>query len=219
MLKKGGEKMKKISLILLLLFFVPKVFYSQSLLSEKLDVKTLKLLMSNNRNMVIMQKKGDKYSGGERYVGVIVNAPFEKCWKVVTDFENFKEFVPMMTESTISSKKGNEIVGDFLVEVKFLGIGCTEKYSQKYILDKANKIVKIADVKTNKVGGGWKFIPTEGGKKTILIYQDRAPITEEMCWTARSLVKISPDTELALHSSPPFLYIDALKKRIEEGRK
>jgi hypothetical protein len=123
-----------------------------------------------------------------------------------------------MTESNVVSQKGNEVICDFVVEIKFLGIGCTEKYSQKYILDKPNKLVKIADPKTNKVSGGWKFIPIEGGKKTILIYQDRAPITDEMCWTARTVVKLSPDSELALHSAPPFVYIDALKNRIEETK-
>lgn len=212
--------MKKLLFLLIIVLFVSGIStgYSQSLLTEKLDARTLELLMSNNRNMVIMQKRGNTYSGGERYVGVIVNAPFEKCWKVVTDFGNFKEFVPMMTESNVVSKKENEVVCDFTVEIKFLGIGCTEKYSQKYILDKANKLVKIADPKTNKVSGGWKFIPILGGKKTILIYQDRAPITEEMCWTARTVVKVSPDSELALHSAPPFVYIDALKKRIEETK-
>lgn len=186
--------------------------------AEKLHTQTLEALMSGNKSMLIMEKKGGKYSGGERLIGVLVNAPFEKCWEVVTDFEKYKEFVPEMSESVISSRSGNEVIGDFKVEVKFMGIGCTEKYQQKYILKKEEKIIEIADPKTGEVGGSWKFIPTLDGKRTIILYQDRAPFVENMCWTAKMLVKVNPDAELALHSAPPFMYIAAMKERIE-GKK
>lgn len=212
--------------ILIFIFAINAQIFSQaeksqaekSLLLEKLDIKTLQMLMAGNKNMLVMEKKGTKYSGGERYAGVIVNAPFGKCWNVVTDVENYKDFVPMMTESKLTSKKGNEIVGDFTVEVKFLGIGCTEKYQQKYKLNKDLKIIELIDMKTNKVGGGWRFIPIDNNNRTIMLYQDRAPIIEEMCWTAKTMVKISPDSELALHASPPFVYISAMKERME-GKK
>lgn len=206
--------------ILIFIFAVCTQIFSQtekSLLLEKLDIKTLQMLMAGNKNMLVMEKKGTKYSGGERYAGVIVNAPFGKCWDIVTDVENYKDFVPMMTESKLTSKKGNEIVGDFTVEVKFLGIGCTEKYQQKYKLRKDLKVIELIDMKTNKAGGGWRFIPIDKNN-TIMLYQDRAPIIEEMCWTAKTMVKISPDSELALHASPPFVYISAMKERIE-GKK
>lgn len=205
---------KTIFLLSVITFIFTTISFSQSLLLEKLDTKTLKLLMAGTKSMLIMEKKGEKYSGGERYVGVIVNAPFEKCWKVVTDIERYKEFVPMMTESKIVSKTGNEIVGDFVVEVKFLGIGCVEKYQQKYRLRKDLKIIELIDMKKDKVTGGWRFIPLDT-KQTILLYHDKAPIIEEMCWTARMIVKVSPDSELALHSSPPFVFIAAIKDRIE----
>ncbi len=206
--------------VLVFIFAVCTQIFSQtekSLLLEKLDIKTLQMLMAGNKNMLVMEKKGAKYSGGERYVGVIVNAPFEKCWNVVADVENYKDFVPMMTESKLTSKKGDELVVDFTVEVKFLGIGCTEKYQQKYKLNKGLKIIELIDMKTNKVGGGWRFIPIDKDN-TIMLYQDRAPIVEEMCWTAKMLVKTSPDSELALHASPPFVYISAMKERMESKK-
>lgn len=179
---------------------------------EPLSAGALKSLVTGERQLLILEpvRKGKiKYN---RYSAIIVRAPLNKVWNVVTDFAHYADFVPEMSDSKIIKKEGNTVVTECTVGFKFAGIGCTSIYQQKHVLKKPK--ISIYDTKTNKLSAYWQLISL-GGAKTLLVYNDEGIDPREFCALARALLRVKPDLELSLHVCPPIQLLQAMKKRAE----
>lgn len=177
-----------------------------------LPAGALKALVTGERQLLILEPVSKGKIKYNRYSAMIVRAPLDKVWNVVTDFAHYADFIPEMSESKIIKKGGNVVVTECTVGFAFAGIGCTSTYQQKHVLKKPK--ISIYDTKTNKLSAYWQLISL-GGAKTLLVYNDEGIDPREFCTLARALLRVKPDLELSLHVCPPIQLLQAMKKRAE----
>lgn len=147
----------------------------------------------NETNQLISLKEGEIIVTGDRgkYTGkLLIKAPLKTAWAVLTDYNNFKNFLPNVANSQVIESKGNRKVFEqtniiqalfFSKEITFR-IASTETYPQQI----AFKVVS-GDVKS--LDGFWKFQiisdkiliehevnidPGDGGERELffMIYKD-----------------------------------------------
>jgi coenzyme Q-binding protein COQ10 len=130
-----------------------------------------------------------------------INAPIEKVFDVIADFEKYPEFLTEVKEAKISKRQGNECDVDYKVEVMKI-ISYTIHSKQERPTKLSWTFVKGEFMKDNK--GGW-ILESLGAGKT------KATYTIEMALGA--LVPKTIVNALVETSLPKML--DAFKKRAE----
>jgi ribosome-associated toxin RatA of RatAB toxin-antitoxin module len=135
---------------------------------------------------------------------IVINAPVEKVFQVVTDYERYAEFLPEVKEVRTSNRKGNVVDVHYKVDVVK-----TIKYSIRATEEPPKKMswtfIEGEMMRDNK--GSWQLEP-EGEGKT------KATYTVEMALgplVPKAIVNALVDTSL-----PKML--EAFKKRAESAR-
>jgi ribosome-associated toxin RatA of RatAB toxin-antitoxin module len=95
---------------------------------------------------------------------IVVNAPIEKCFEVVTDYAHYRDFTPEIRQLTTSNRNGNEI--DVHYEIEMIK---TIRYSIRMKEEGPNRLswtfLKGEVLKDNK--GSWLFEPAGEGKTHV----------------------------------------------------
>ena len=187
-------------------------FAAKKVLDENLDTNTLKL-MAQHGQLIHLAYDGEDLT--YRTVIMLVDAPLDVVWNVITDIENYGEFIPEMLAPKIISKKNDEVIAEHIVQVKIiLGVSASEKYTTRYVFKKPR--VYMSDPKKPKVEPGyWEVKPVDGGSKTLLLYTDPAPNLAEMGTMVKTVVRVKPELGLALQVSPVSILVKAIKTRSE----
>ncbi|HEX8704906.1 MAG TPA: SRPBCC family protein [Myxococcaceae bacterium] len=132
---------------------------------------------------------------------IVINAPIEKVFDVITQYEKYSQFLPEVKEVRTSNRQGNEVNVHYKVDVMK-----TIKYTIRSKEERPNRMswtfVEGEFMKDNK--GSWVLEP-EGEGKT------KATYTVEMALGA--LVPKSIVTALVETSLPKML--EAFKRRAE----
>ena len=83
---------------------------------------------------------------------IVINAPMEKLFAVITDYERYPEFLPEVKKIQLSNRKGNEVDVQYEAEIVK-----TIKYKLHLKEEKPNKVswsfIEGEFMKDNK--GGW----------------------------------------------------------------
>ena len=188
-------------------------FAAKKVLDENLDTNTLKL-MAQHGQLIHLAYDGEDLT--YRTVIMLVDAPLDVVWSVITDIENYGKFIPEMLAPKIVSKKNDEVIAEHTVQVKIiLGVSASEKYTTRYVFKKPR--VYMNDPKKPKIEPGyWEVKPVDGGSKTLLLYTDHAPNLAEMGTMVKTVVRVKPELGLALQVSPVSILVKAMKNRSEE---
>ena len=132
---------------------------------------------------------------------IIINAPMEKVYDIVTQYEKYREFLTEVKEVRTSGRQGNEVLVHYKVDVVK-----TIKYTIRVKEERPTKMswtfVEGEFMKDNK--GSWVLEPAGEGKT-------KATYTVEMALGAlvpKSIVNALVDTSL-----PKML--EAFKRRAE----
>lgn len=132
---------------------------------------------------------------------IVFNAPIEKAFAVITDYEKYAEFLPEVKRTRISERQGTEVKVHYEVDVVK-----TIKYTVRMKEEKPNRVswsfVEGEFMKDNK--GSWVLEPA--GEN-----QTKATYTVEMALgplVPKAIVNTLVETSL-----PKML--DSFKKRIE----
>lgn len=92
---------------------------------------------------------------------IVITAPMEKLFAVITDYERYPEFLPEVKKIKLSNRKGNEV--DVLYEAEIVK---TIKYKLRLKEEKPNKVswsfIEGEFMKDNK--GGWVLEDLGDGK-------------------------------------------------------
>ncbi len=92
---------------------------------------------------------------------IVITAPMEKLFAVITDYERYPEFLPEVKKIKLSNRKGNEV--DVLYEAEIVK---TIKYKLRLKEEKPNKVswsfIEGEFMKDNK--GGWVLEDLGNGK-------------------------------------------------------
>jgi ribosome-associated toxin RatA of RatAB toxin-antitoxin module len=132
---------------------------------------------------------------------ITFNAPIEKCFAVIGDYERYPEFLPEVRKIRTSNRRGNEVDVQYEAEVvKVI------KYTVHMKEEKPNRVswtfIDGEFMKDNK--GGWVLEPTPDGK-TKATYSIEVTVG---ALVPKSIVNVLVDTQL------PTL-LENFKKRIE----
>lgn len=132
---------------------------------------------------------------------IVFNAPVEKCFAVIADFERYPEFLPEVKKIRTSNRRGSEVDVHYEAEVvKVI------KYTVHIKEEKPNRVswtfVDGEFMKDNK--GGW-VLEDLGGGKTKATYSIEVTVG---ALVPKSIVTMLVDTQL-----PKLL--ENFKKRIE----
>ncbi|MCK4358160.1 MAG: SRPBCC family protein, partial [Candidatus Cloacimonetes bacterium] len=149
-------------------------------------------------------------------LAIIIDAPLDKVWQVITDFENYPNFIPGHKECKIIKRHGNEITVESAVTFKFMGIGSTVRYTTKHILKKPELI--IVDTEKNRQRGCFKLIPIDEGRRVVLFYNKEAKDVKDFGRVAKFLIIQKPEMEFPLQVSPLRINIKAIKERAEVSK-
>jgi ribosome-associated toxin RatA of RatAB toxin-antitoxin module len=181
------------------------------LLEQTLDESTLKVLL-NRGELILLEEKNGKL----KYIdyAILIDAPLDKVWQVITDFENYPDFIPGQKLCKIINKQGNVMIVESAVEFKFMGVGSTVNYTTKYILQKPELI--IFDTKRNKETGRYKFIPIDEGKRVVL-FRTKEVDRDNFTGVVKILINKKPEIEFSLYLSPLRINMKAIKERAEKS--
>jgi ribosome-associated toxin RatA of RatAB toxin-antitoxin module len=109
--------------------------------------------------------------GGRRdaVARALIAAPAEKIWAAITDYDRYKEFMPLTTVSRVKKREGDTVW--FYTELSFPLK--TIRYEIKLKLDKprwrVNWTLVEGDLKSNE--GGWQLEPYgPDGQETYVVY-------------------------------------------------
>ena len=202
---------KKTSAIILTMSLIILVANSTfaNILEQELDESTLKILLNKGELIHL-----EEINGEIKYITltILIDAPLDKVWKVLTDFENYPEFIPGHKDCKIIKKDNNEITVESAVEFKFMVIGSTVRYTTKYILKKPELI--IIDTEINRETGRYKLIPINQGKRVVL-FRTKEVDRDNFTGVAKFLINKKPEMEFPLYLSPLRINMKAIKDRAE----
>jgi len=132
---------------------------------------------------------------------IVINAPIEKCFAVISDYERYPEFLPEVKGIKTANRRGTEVDVHYQAEVVKL-----IKYAVHMHEEKPTKVswtfIDGEFMKDNK--GGWVLEPTPDGK-TKATYNIAVEVG---LLVPKAVVNVLVDTQL-----PKLL--ENFKKRIE----
>ena len=188
----------------------------ERVLDEKLDVKTLKTMAE--KGQLIHLQYDEQGLLEYRMVCTLVNAPIEKVWHVLTDFENYKQFIPGMATPKVNKVSDNEYIVDFTLNIEIFGpIKSTQKYSIRY--NPSQPYLYMSDPAKKRPPKNeldfWQLVKIDGGKRTLVFYLDKAPDLKELGNFVYGIVKEKPELALALQVSPVSIMVQEMKDYAE----
>ena len=180
-----------------------------NLLEKTLNESDLKRLLNKGELILINEE-----NGRIKHIdyAILINAPLDTVWQVITDFESYPEFIPGHKVSKIIDRQDNEAMVKSVVEFKFMGIGSTVNYTTKYIINKPELIT--FDTKINRATGSYKLVPIDRGKHTV-IFRSKDIVNNKFTGITKILINKKPEMKASLYLTPLRINMKALKKRAE----
>lgn len=149
-------------------------------------------------------------------VGILANAPPEKVWKAITDFDGYAKLMPDMSVANVVERGENTAVVHFTVTVlKVSMLNISTEYTLRYKFNPPKRAdISWVSGQVKNVNGYWELFPVDGGKKTVVIYA----ITSDLA-SANKLVgaalKDQPATVMAINLSSAIVLTRLIVKKAE----
>lgn len=163
------------------------------------------------------------YVGSEKVeavsIGMLADAPPEKVWDVITDFEGYSNLLPDQLKTESIEKGTNTEKVRFTVSVLKLGlIDINTKYVLKYKMDKPRRLdIGWVEGDVKNVAGFWELFPVEGGKKTVAIYVITSDLGSASPIVGAAL-KEQPATVMAINLSSAIIFTQKIMEKAD-GKK
>jgi ribosome-associated toxin RatA of RatAB toxin-antitoxin module len=175
--------------------------------------------MLERGNLIIVHKKPSPELPLFVSAGTLINAPVEKVWNVITDFEKYPEFVPQVDEVKTKKIGEKEIAVTYNLSFRFTVIKIKVQYTVLMRLSPPTDIwwslKKDEKNDLEEAMGRWELIPV-GKNKTAAFYTIYSHL-QSMGRLMRFFLKQEPHLETTIPVSTGSLMVDAMKKRVEEG--
>lgn len=162
------------------------------------------------RGQLVLVEPGKDGKFGAATAIVIVDAPPEKVWETLLKMEDFKDFMPKVTESSVLRREKDEMDVHFVIDVP----GPDTDYAVRYTKDDAKKTLTGTWLKGDLKGSRWlwKVEPAPGGK--TLLSQQLA--VKNFSSLAASLEDEAQTITVGVNVSSAIAGSKALKKRAEQ---
>lgn len=200
-----------------LLVFLPcqaiaqPVYIQPDSVGATLDLEAMAALIGDNELALVQSHPDGTFK--QATVMAVVNAPRDIVWGVVTDYNNFAEFLPAIDRANITYAQGDETVIAYRLNVPGPNISYTVRYTHNY---PESIDIRLEDDKGAIKTGGWRFelYPFDGGKKTFLVYYLITDV-KEASFIMRLLLKNHPVLEHGINVATGLVTIRPMKVRAE----
>ena len=147
----------------------------------------------------------------------LVNAPPQEVWDVVTNYEDYKNFAPLLNKSEVKKREGNKVVVEFAAGIKVKIFSISGHISLE-LTHHSNDYIEYKRVsgKVKMMEGYWRILDVDNGNKSIMC-----------CKVTADLKPINKALKYLLDHVPfmigPLLYSgigivgSAVKKKVEQG--
>ncbi len=171
--------------------------------------------LARQGSLVIVKLKPDG-SLKEIVAAAVVNAPSDKVWDLIVDFENYPKFMPQTTEMKIISRpsENQAITAQTIqVEIYVLKVNLTYQYLQK--LDPKKKI-RFSYLSGDLPGtyGGWDLVEVPGKNQTIVFYSLYSNLTA-LAWPIGPIMRSQPDFLTSVNVSTGSMVVKSVKEEAE----
>ncbi len=159
--------------------------------------------------------------GKPQFVTVITlfNAPIEKVFSTIVDYDHYVGNIPQTTEVKITKKQGNTWFVKYRIEFKFSIIAEHANYVLKQILDPPGSVTWTrVSGNLDRVEGSWKLISIDNGKETIGFYRVYTDISS-LGFLVRYMLEKQPLLNTAIATSSALVYAKAMEKWVDKNNK
>jgi len=182
---------------------------------QGLDPSQIALLTKQGSLLVIKYDKKGKLR--EVVAASLVNAPAEKVWAVLTDFDSYPKFIPQTTGmKVIKQISPTEVQTEQTVKVEIWVLKVTIAYQHLQKLD-PNKSIKFNYVSGDLPGtfGRYDLIELPNKPQTLLFYTLYSNLTG-LPWPVGPIMKSQPDFMTSVNVSTTSMVVKAVKEETEQ---
>jgi len=172
--------------------------------------------LAKQGSLLIVKLKPD---GGLKEVvsAAVVNAPADKVWDTLADFESYPKFMPQTTKMRVISKPAeNQFITEqtITVEIYVLKVNLTYQHLQK--LEPKRKI-RFSYLSGDLPGtfGAWDLVEVPGKNQTIIFYTLYSNLTS-LPWPIGPIMKSQPDFLTSVNVSTGSMVVKAVKEEVEK---
>lgn len=184
---------------------------------SELDDSTIMSLLKQGSLVVVRQN--DDQSLKNVTAGRLVDAPLEKVWEVIIDFEHYPLFMPQTTAERVLEKEGeNRILVEQSIGVKIWRLPSVDvTYQLAQDLTPPGK-VRFWHVSGTLEGtyGGWDLVRT--GDRTMAFYTLYSNLTA-LGWGLGGILKAEPDFMTGVNVTTAMMVTKAVKEETERRLK
>ncbi|HUT53157.1 MAG TPA: SRPBCC family protein [bacterium] len=180
------------------------------------DPETLRLLAERGK-VLVLEPGPTVYATA----GIVVDAPVETAYKVITDFQKYQSFIPGVKKVEMRGQgaKGPKVYQEYSVKLFAFNLSVNDEL--EYTLEPPNRMTwMIPRENGGEIMGFWRLIPLENNTKCLMFNGSTEDI-RSMGFIPSTAIKLEPTLEYGLIAAQVIAGMDAFKKRIYQaaGRK
>ena len=184
---------------------------------KELDKQTVSELLEKGHVLSIQENQSHKLEMVTG--GMVVDAPKDQVFRVLTDYESFSDFMPSTTYCKVVNRTEDYIDIVFRLELKVAVIKIKTEYTNRHWLVSDSEI-RFALLQTNGSKlkdsyGAWQLYELDGGKKTAVFYSNYADIGN-LSWVLKKAFEVEPSLDMSIQASSAVMVLKAIKMRVED---
>lgn len=147
---------------------------------------------------------------------VLIEAPREEVWEVITDYGGLSDLFPDMERSTVLEAKGDRANVELRFKVGYGILGVRFGYTLQFrkTPDRFAIDFKMVEGDVKDAYGAWRLLPAGGGKSTIGIYNVYMDVSS-MGRIVGLLLRGRPSAEMMINAAGSVMVVRAVKSRCE----
>jgi coenzyme Q-binding protein COQ10 len=212
--------MKRLLIMLALIAFLASPVaaeqFTTAIERSGVDVALLTKLMQKGQLLLVEEDASGKLALVT--AGILLNAPVDKVWNVVTDYAHYSEFMPSTAACEIVKDDGNVKDIRFKIQFKFSVLSWEVDYVARHEFDPKKEIkfdlVSSKGDKIKKTYGAWQFFDAGNGK-TAAFYSVYSDI-KNVSWVVRKAFEAEPSMEMSVAASAAVMVLKAIKSRVDD---
>ncbi len=189
-----------------------RITWDQHILPPGADPEVLKALLQVGE--VIIMNDNPPVVRWMSAAGVLVDAPPETVFSVVTDFEHYPDFVPMTSSASVKELSPNLEKVNFNLRIQVAFIGYTYKYGiYHYHRPPLRTDWSLSYGEFDICVGFWELIPVDDGLRTMAFY---SVYSEPSSGFVKAIYKREPSLEMLTNVSTATMVVRAAKEKAEK---
>lgn len=151
-------------------------------------------------------------------VMTLFNAPVEKVFSIITDYDHYAGNIPQMTAVKVVRKTGNDWIVSYKLKFKISIFTEHVNYTLKQVLDPPRSVTWTRKVGNAEKAEGWTLIPIDNGTKTIGFYKVFNAMSS-VDFLLRYILENHPVLNMAILTSSALVYTEAMQKWVDRNAK